>query len=284
MMRFLGTSFLSSPIVLVLISTISVLRACPWCEQDPDKQRPLPAIHLLAHEARTTSNRSAVLTKAGPGIAWKKGTDSATPPALPSYWRPNGQLVRLHASRFSTEYLEKFFPNAETIGSFLLPTMCPEAARDALCALVLLIHDRPWRYFVNEQNDLVYALIHVEIFHAQLSLLVGLLERAGVDNQTGLVTTAQPSEPLPSVPLLEVWQTRPTSEIDFFAFYFDTIVRLTYLGVYFQDYVQTYTFYTHQAKALLLLRNSRYEQLYAQTHRLYGELLKMLQSRLWGGL
>ena len=280
-------------LVLVLYTTLP-LSACVWCDTNPGTQQPIPALTQLYLESRDAFYQSGLLDGATLSLVDKRvkkekpahfKDDVESPADLPTHFSYLEAREDEPTCRFYTEYLENYYPFAQTIIWKLLPTMCPKAVQEALCALVYLMHERPWRYFVNDKDTLRFEFMHVEIFYKQLNELVGALERTTVDWLTGLVETYGSSRAKPSYTLIQLWREQGQERFyEFYAFYADTIVRLDYLGIRFENYVQSYTYCDRQKYSLRFLRDSPYEQTYTQTLRLYGDLLKMLRQRLWGGV
>lgn len=269
--------------VLALCAT-RMLSACVWCDTNPNTQQPIPALTQLHLEARDQAYRSSLASGHVSAFSTTSKTGAKDLGKLPSFFIKETASSEAPTCRFFTEYLERYFPYAQTMINHLFPTMCVTALKEALLALVYLMHETQWRYFVNNKTDMRFELMHVELFYKQLNEIVSALERASVSAHTDLVVIDDPGKPLPRFSVVHQWRREHSDEYaQFFAFYADTIVRLAYLGIRFQDYVQSYTYYERQAYALKFLRGSSYEQTYTQVQRLYNELLKMLRHRLWGG-
>ncbi|MGD1997436.1 MAG: hypothetical protein PVJ92_00800, partial [Candidatus Dependentiae bacterium] len=126
-----------------------MLSACLWCDTNPETQQPIPALTQLHLEARDVAYTSALLS--GHVSAFKDQQQrESTSSDLPTFFVREGGDEGVPTCRFYTEYLERYFPYADTMITQLFPTMCSTALKDALLALVYIMHDHQWQYFVNK--------------------------------------------------------------------------------------------------------------------------------------
>jgi hypothetical protein len=250
---------------------------CGWCSKDD----PLPVLDSIADDARFGIQRSALLL--GVSVA---GTIDIAPLCLRT---DESDVAPPVHDRFYTEYLMSYFPKADVMLHRLFVTMCPGALQRALGSLVYLITYTPWRYFVNAADDVRLESAHVYIICEQLLRIVFAVKMLIFDPSTQLLVD---SITLPEgvarrySTVLEVW--RRSRSLDEFhtlvALTIDTLIHRLYCAVKYEQYRDAYELQSSLQMMSKLLAGSRYEQHYVQTMRLFVDVVKMLQQRVWGDI
>jgi len=253
----------------------SELFMCAWCSAD----EPLPVLNSLAEDARFGIKRSALL----------RGTPVVHDVEIvPLCLRHDGVSAEPPTSdRFYTDYLMSYFPKADVITQLLFGTMCVVAVRKAIASITYLITYTPWRYFVNEQNDIRLESAHVSILNHQLLRIVNAVKTLIFNPHTGLVAislqlSASMQKKSPGV--IEMWRRgRTLGEFhSLVALAIDTIIHRLYCAVKYEQYSDAYNIQVSLQSLSKLLTGSRYEQQYVQSMRLFVDIVKMLQQRVWG--
>ncbi len=246
---------------------------CGWCDADAS----LPVLELIADDARFGIQRSALLQGAA------VSEEITIVPLCLSH--ENEQACEPVGDRFYTDYLMSYFPKADVIGRQLMPTMCPDALRRALVSLTYMITYMPWRYFVNDANTLVLESVHVHILCDQLLDIVEAVRLAGVDSKTSLISSAHGHAAKNQIRVVEMWR-RAQSLHEFqtlVALLIDTVIHKLYYAVKYEQYRDAYALQGLLQSFSPLLAQSCYEQQYVQTIRLFVDVVKMLQQRVWDG-
>ncbi len=257
--------------LLLSIALVSAVAPCTWC----DPVAPLEILSELQEDARYDAARSALLT----GVSFS-GEYQPMPICF------NQTLVGAQPpddDRFYADYLSAYFPKADVIVSVLLPTMCSIAVRRALHSLTFLLTYAPWRYFVNNPQDLLFESVHVSILSAQLRKIVYKLQAVLVDRATGLCIFPLSMPGRMGQLLLDVWRDRDTLDEYFtlIALFNDTIVHQLYKAIQLQDYTLAHSYNTELQEQVEWLAGSKYEQQYNLSARLFADLLKLLHQRIW---
>ncbi len=255
--------------------------ACVWC----DPEAPIAVLQELHEDARYELNRSALLS--GLNVA-------LSPEALPACLNQalTSQEPPLE-DRFYTEYLSSYFPKADVITKIIFPTMCTVAVNRALNSIIFVLTNVPWRYFVNNAEDLSFESVHVMIIEEQLGRIIAAVKKLSIDARTHLVclpaaaseegwnlgTAARKREML----VLQLWKKEQRMQYFFtmVALCIDTMIHRLYGFIRRENYSEAYSLHRKVEKMVEGLKGSRYEEQYVLTSRLFFDLLKMLEQRLW---
>jgi len=264
----------------IFLLSASALRPCVWC----DPQAPITVLQELQEDARYELNRSALLS----GLQ-----ESLTPGPVPLCLDQalTNQVPPLE-DRFYTEYLCGYFPKADVITKIIFPTMCSVAVNRALHSMVFLVTNVPWRYFVNNAEDIAFEAAHVMILELQLERLITATKKLTIDTKTNLVRLPRISPDVgwkvgvargrePSV--LQEWkkERRMGPFFTVVALCVDTMVHRLYGFIKREAYSGAYSLHRKMEKMVENLKGSKYEERYIQSVRLFFDLLKMLEQRLW---
>jgi len=181
-------------------------------------------------------------------------------------------------SRFSMEYLQKYFPRMPVIAEQLLPTMCPRAALNMVRDIVWFVHDTPAHYFSNTQFPLYR--VHHEVLRDQLAELLRILECTCVIGAHAVIVH---DIPVGDQSLLQYAQTNnDDAGILLTASIADYAVRFCYLAVRFNVYSEGYIELERLQKYRRCLRGTPFEKEYHEISSHYATLIDMLRARLWG--
>jgi len=272
----------------------SSARACNWCIPDA----PLPELKAFEQDNRVMQARSHVISR------WekKKALEAQVIPkedvvtqrllderkTIPEFLLATHQPEKQPTSRFYNEFLSKYYPRADAIITHLAPCMCPAAMKDMVQALVYLMSKKNRAlYFTSDTQSFSFEYVHVEILGEQLHKYADMLTRATYtegDEHVGFVAYGKPHT---SKSLLGYWKRSGERSVnDLFALRADYVIALCYQAVKFYTLKGAYTDicfqYRRLARSVSPLKGSRYEHLYTEKVKLYLQLMKQVQVKLYG--
>jgi len=263
---------------LLFVALSSGVSACVWCDQKSS----ILALNAIKKDARSFMKRSALVRNVA--------LSSRVQPIALKFSDDLLLAAEPVQDRFYTDYLLAYFPNAQVITNKIFPTMCEEAVRRAFESIVYFTVHMPWRYFVNDAADFVLEQAHIHILIEQFADLSLVARALQVDPRTQLVKDPflHPSQFRSAMAsrntLLAVWKQK--GKLDAFSAFValraDLIIHLLYNDIRHEEYLEAQAHLDMLERAVTQnLRETRHEQRYQQAVRLFTELLKMLEQRLW---
>lgn len=188
------------------------------------------------------------------------------------------------ASAFYNEYLAKYYPKAFVITEEYLCSMCPVAAAIAIDEVLKMLSYKTYFYFQNKPKGFVLGH-YLENIKEQLDIMVKFLHSANIIN--GKIHYTDMFEMLmfesnPSCErLIQHWKARRIlSFYDFYAFYFDYLVKFFLEGIKFRLISQASNYYFELSKLFEKLKGSDYEPELNERLKIYKELLDLLKGEI----
>ena len=200
---------------------------------------------------------------------------------------PDPVKTRFAHINFYQEYLAKYYPKALVITNHFFAAMTPEAVEAALQDIVMLLADRPFFYFMNDQKKFKVTA-YWECIVDQLSLINEFLCIAYINKDRSISFTDDAEQtgfnaykPIKRDWLFD-WLLAPGKKVifDFYALCFDYTIKLFNEGILLPDFTQA-TRYVGELEWLAeKLRGSIYESDYAEHIKTVKELYDLLKQRM----
>lgn len=270
----------------IIFSFNAFLLPCNWC-LDKDKQNILES---LKEENNNLSKDSALSDPASflrfiSNGNWSDLDSKENSGALSRQIDDSKPLDNSVKSKFYLEYLEKYYPKAFVITEEYMPQMCPIAAATALDEVLKMLAYKTYFYFQNRPKGFL-AGEYLENIKEQLGIITRFLSYASVSNgkvvassyMTMLFNDKNDSD---GEKLIQYWRARRIMTFyDFYAFYFDYLVKLFLEGIRFRILSQASKYYTEITKVFEKLKGSAYESERNERLKIYKELLDLLKSKV----
>ncbi len=188
---------------------------------------------------------------------------------------------------FHQDYLSKYYPKALVITNHFFAAMTPEAVEAALNDIVILLADRPFFYFMNDQKKFKVTA-YWECIVDQLSLINEFLCIAFINQDRSISFTDDAEKigfnayQLTKREWLFDWLIAPGKKIifDFYALCFDYTIKLFNEGILLPDFVQATRYLGELEWLAEKLRGSIYESDYAESIKTAKELYDLLKQRM----
>ncbi len=185
-----------------------------------------------------------------------------------------------------TSYVHTYYPKAYVVCEEYFAGMNADQIDGALTELMSVLGDKIWFYFQNEKKGFTLGEYWENVIE-QCRIIASFLQRTRVnpDDKSIIPKDLSFHEELlgfnDGVPLLSYFKSEgKRGHYDFYAFYFDYLVKMFNEGIRFQLISQSYRYERRMERVMAKLRGSLYESRYQEVITRGKELISLLRQRL----